>query len=197
MNQTILALLALMLTTSMSFSQQSATIFTYDKYIDDELEVMASSVALHVIEMTGAKAFDERTKPASMLTLGSPINSDDFSAAGAFGEATVCDLDQPYLNASGCDDMDDVHMGAGIWQVVPFNLVAGTTLDFDVNVQVFYVDDTDMDTVLLGAKSDHKKVIVTVRSPRHVKQQRYTDGFVTLSRVFPYSEVRALNRAGL
>ena len=154
-----------------------------------------SGVAMHVMELIGNRAFDERTKPAEVNTNGMPVGETQFTSASAFGEITGCDLDEPYKDNVQCDDIDDSHMAADEWQDVPFRLKDGKELPFDVQVRVFYVDSSNLDQPLVsGQRTLHKKVIVKVRSKRHVKQNRYNDGFVRLERIFSYDVKRAENR---
>ena len=197
MNQTILAFLALMAAGLLSFNQQQATLRSYSEILDDEMEVAASGVAIHVMEMISAKAFDERTTPAQLTTHGAPADESEFSAAHMFGEATPCDLDEPFLDAVGCDDLDDAHMADSLWQSVPFGMRGGVDLPFEVNVAVVYVDDVDLETVLTAGTSNTKRVRVRVRSRMHTQMGRYEQGIVQLDRLYAYNEDKELERAGL
>ena len=90
-----------------------------------------------------------------------PVGDTQFTSASAFGEASGCDLDEPYKDSIQCDDIDDAHMAADEWQDVPFHLKDGRELPFDVQVNVFYVDPSNLDLPLAsGQRSLHKKVVV-------------------------------------
>lgn len=195
MQQTILSMLALMIVGSFTLGQHRGTIQMYNELVDDELEIAAAGVATHVMELIGNRAFDDRTLPAEVNTKGMLVGDAELTNSTAFGEVTGCDLDEPYKDALQCDDIDDAHMAADAWQDVPFRLKDGKELPFDVQVRVFYVDPSNLDQPLVsGQKSLHKKVVVKVRSKRHVKQNRYNDGFVRLERIFSYDVKRTENR---
>lgn len=195
MQQTMLAFLALMIILVQSFMQQQMLLHTYREITDDEMEIMASGVALHVMEMVGGQAFDERTTPASIQTYGLPGGTADFTLPASFGSDTACDLDEPFLNTA-CDDLDDAHMEALAWQTVPFQFHDGRRFDFEVNVQVAYVEADDWDTPADAAvRTNYKQVQVRVRSPQHVAQGRYEEGFVQLERIFAYNSQQALDEA--
>ncbi len=195
MQQTILAALALMIVASFTLNQHIGTARTYNELVDDELEIAAAGVAMHVMELIGNRAFDDRTVPSEVNTNGMPEGDSEFTNDSAFGQETGCDLDEPYNDTVQCDDIDDADMADDEWQEVPFRLKDGKELPFDVQVRVFYVDPSNLDQPLLsGQKSLQKKVVVKVRSKRHVKQNRYTNGFVRLERIFSYDVKRAENR---
>lgn len=198
MQQTMLAFLAMMIILVQSFMQQRMLMHTYQQITDDEMEIMASGVALHVMEMVGGQPFDERTTPANIQAYGLPAGVDDFTLYAQFGSDTACDLDEPFRNtAPACDDLDDAHMDADAWQTVPFLFQDGRRFDFEVNVQVFYVEADDWDTPADPAlRTNYKQVLVRVRSALHLAQGRYEDGFVQLERIFAYNSAQALEDAG-
>ncbi|GMQ83018.1 MAG: hypothetical protein BMS9Abin05_2490 [Rhodothermia bacterium] len=196
MQQTILAMLALMIVGSFTLNQQRGAAKTYNELVDDELEIAASGVAMHVMELIGNRAFDSRTLPDQTNVSGMLVGSSELTAESAFGkQGTTCDLDEPFKDTSPCLDIDDADMAPDQWQDVPFRLKDGKELPFDVRVEVFYVDPSDLDKPLpTGQRSLHKKVIVKVRAKRHVRQNRYNDGFVRLERIFSYDIKKAENR---
>ena len=196
MQQTILGMLALMIVGSFTLNQHRDTARTYNELVDDELEIAAAGVAMHVMELIGNRAFDERTEPDEVNIKGMPVGSAELTSVSAFGTSgSGCDLDEPYKDTVQCDDIDDAHMAPDSWQDVPFRLKDGKELPFDVHVEVFYVDPSDLDTPLsIGQRSLHKKVVVTLRAKRHVRQKRYNNGFVRLERIFSYDIKKAENR---
>ena len=195
MQQTILAVLALLTVANFTLNQNRSVVRTYSELVDDELEVAASGVAMHVLELISNRSFDSRTSPAQVESGGMAVGTASYTVESAFGSQTNCDLDEPFKDTIPCLDIDDADMADDEWQDVPFRMRYGKELPFDVQVQVYYVDAADMDTPLpSGQTSNHKKVVVKVRSQHHVKQNRYPNGFVTLERVFSYNETRAENR---
>jgi len=195
MQQTILGMLALMIVGTFSLGQHRDAARTYNELVDDELEIAAAGVAMHVMELIGNRAFDERTEPAEVNTKGMLADEQQLTTSSAFGSSTGCDLDEPYKDTVQCDDIDDAHMAEGEWQDVPFRLKDGRELPFEVHVEVFYVDLSDLDTPLYsGQKSHHKKVIVRIRAKRHTRQNRYSNGFVRIERIFSYDVKKAENR---
>ena len=195
MQQTILAMLALMIVGSFTLNQHQGVARTYNELVDDELEIAASGVATHIMELISNRAFDQRTLPAETNTKGLVVGTAELTSSSAFGTATGCDLDEPYKDTVACVDVDDAHMADGTWQDVPFHLKDGKELPFDVHVDVFYVDPSNLDQPLTaGQRSLHKKVVINVRAKRHVQQNRYSNGFVRLERIISYDTKRAENR---
>jgi len=195
MPQTMLAFLALFSVTTFTLSQLNSVVGSYSELVDDELETAATGVAMHVLEMIGNRSFDSRTTADEVNSKGMPVGAVEFSVASYFGAQAGCDLDEPFKDVVQCVDIDDAHMPTDQWQDVPFRLKDGKNLPFEVNVQVFYIDPSNLDSPLPdGETSLHKKVVVKIRSDRHVKQNRYHNGFVRLERVFSYDKRRAENR---
>jgi len=195
MQQTILAVLALLTVTNFLHTRNRDVIRTYNKLVDDELEITAGSVAMHVLELIGNRSFDSRTTPDQVNSMGMLVGTTGLTKASAFGSMTNCDLDEPFKDFTPCLDIDDVHMDDTEWQEVPFRLRNGNELRFDVQAQVFYVNPLDLDSPLPpGLESLHKKVIVKVRSKHHAQQNRFPEGFVRIERVFSYDSRRAENR---
>lgn len=196
MQQTILGMLALMIVGTFTLGQHQGAVRTYNELVDDELEIAAAGVAMHVMELIGNRAFDSRTLPDQTKVYGMPVGSAELTTVSAFGKTgSTCDLDEPFKDTSPCLDIDDAHMAADEWQDVPFRLKDGKELPFDVRVEVFYVDPSDLDTPLpAGQRSLHKKVVVKLRAKHHVRQKRYDNGFVRIERIFSYDIKKAENR---
>lgn len=192
MRETILALLALSIVTTMSLGVLSTSIHSQLQQVDREIEVYASGVATQVMDYISSRSFDERTTPDKWKSLGEPADSSQFDAFSQFGTGgvTKCNLFEPFNDSIVCDDIDDAHMDT-IWQ--PFTYAVDTlgTFDFEVNAQVFYVDIATPDSVLTGAtRTNTKKVIVNVRSAQHHQNNR-PGGFVQLERLITYDPVAA------
>ena len=187
MSQTTLGILALATAMLIAVGQLLWTAQTQHRLVDSELEVMASGMARQVLEYAESRSFDQRTTPAQWLALGEPTSALDFDVASSFGNTPVCNLSDLSINASGCDDLDDLHMDSTAWQTIPF-VMGADTMNFQVNVQVFYVDDLTPETRLTGSnRSESKEMVVRVRSPLHLQNNRFTNGLVSLRRVFVYN----------
>ena len=187
MSQTTLSLLALSLAMLLSISQLQWSLQTKNRIIDDEMEVMASGVARRIIEFAASRSFDERTTPERWNEWGEPISVLDFNPSFNFGNYPDCDLENPWISNSRCDDIDDLHMDSTSWQTVSFSS-NGDTLFFEANVQVYYVADNNLEQRLYGYdRSMNKEISVRVRSPFHTLQHRNNIGLVNLRRVFSYN----------
>jgi hypothetical protein len=143
--------------------------------IDAEMEVMASGVALQVMEFIGQKDFDYATREGSYVTEASEL-----TAPSSFGVSGQCDLVAPiqvvapYTN---CSDLDDYH-GMTL-QEVPF-LMQSDTIYFKVTASVQYVTDAGEET---ESKTFNKKVTVSLSQD---EDQQFLLSPMTLSRVFSY-----------
>ena len=196
MQQTLYALMALALTSMLSFTQLNSQTQSYARLVDDELEVMGSGVLRRVLETADILSFDQRTTPAVWNANGgvTPLIN-EYELQAAFGNTPQCDLDEPFKNLVGCDDIDDLDMG-NQWQEIPFYFPNGDSLAFDANVRVHYVAASDLDTPLTsGARSEFKLVVVKLRTKFHAGTARYTDGFIELRRVYNFTQELAADRA--
>lgn len=163
MPQTLLSLLALALASLLTFNQQRLTVRSQQGMVADEVELAAAGLASEILELVGARSFDEATTPEKIAAGGGaiPYSPAEFSSAGSFGVAGGCDYLVP-ANTPDCDDVDDV--GGADWTPVAVRLARGRTLDFDVRTDVFYVaSTTSMEPA--EAPTRHKRVILDVRSP--------------------------------
>ena len=189
MRETILALLALSIVTTMSLGIMSASLQNSIKQIDREIEVYGSAVASHVLDYAGSRSFDSRTTPEKWK-LGDP-DSTDFSLFSTFGQSPDCNLFEPFNDTVICDDLDDLHMGVDDWQPYDYvvEIVDNDTLvvPFVVNTQVSYINIAFPDSVLpVTALTNTKKVKVRVKSLQH-KLDNLHSGLVTIERVFTYN----------
>lgn len=185
MAQTLLAVLALMLASLVSFNQQRNSVRNYSAMVQNEVEMAAAGTITHVIELIGSRSFDERSTPSAMLARNYlPSFDDDFNAATEFGDtdrgAGGCDLLQPFATPE-CDDVDDLDGMAN--EVVSAELSTGRTLPFTVDVDVEYVLDET------GTSSDHSTLhkLVTVRA----LSEYLPNGGISLQRVISYDPVKA------
>lgn len=190
MPQTLLALLALTLSSVLVLNQQRITTQGRQQMLSDEIELAASGLASDILEMIGARSFDEHSTPDAILALQHvPTVAANFSSPASGGAldrgANGCDLLMP-LNTPQCDDVDDVS-GLG-WQPVDVELAGGRTLPFEVRVTVHYVTDPGS-VAVSSTRTLHKRVTLDLRS-RHLTGDG-SQGHVSLTRVMSYDPVKA------
>jgi hypothetical protein len=179
MQQTLLALLALIITVLLSYNQERSMMHARTAMIDAEMEVMASGVALQVLEFIGHSAFDEQTTNDAKVTLTSEL-----TGGGSFGSSGRCDVSAPIETTypyALCDDIDDFH--EMVMESVPFILQSDTVF-FDVTAKVQYVD---ADGKVATGATFNKKVVVTVE---HAGLKQYLKSPVVLSRTFSYERLQ-------
>src|SRR5688572_8633343 len=183
MPQTMLALLALVLTSLIGYNQQRMQRRAYEGMIRDELEVAATGTAQNVMELVAARAFDEGSVPATMRNAGLldvPRSSELFVTSGAFGAtdrgADGCDLRDPNVTPN-CDDVDDVD---GVTGRVDVDLGDNRSLPFDATLHVVYVTGPADGAPVALVPTLHKRVTLSMTSPLMYQGQR---PLVTISRV--------------
>lgn len=186
MPQTLLALLALVLASFLSFNQQRLSSRSHQNMVSSELELAATGLASEVIEMIGARAFDRTTAPEKIHNAGGSVPStpDGFSPASSFGNNPDCDLLTPG-NGASCNDVDDVHWGG--WRPARVDLAHGRYLDFEVRTSVFYVTSAES---MEPAPSPtlHKRVVMDVRTDLVPSAP---DGILRVTRVLSYDPIKA------
>ena len=133
-----MGLLGLMITMLLSFNVQRASVTAKVQVINNEMETIASGVALEVLDYVGSKPFDTATalgpvENASELT---PL---PFSSGLAFEEA---------------DDLDDFHH-------IELHTLPEFDFDFTVDLTVEYVEENDP-AVIATTQTFAKKVTVTI-----------------------------------
>lgn len=165
MQQTLLAVVGLMTVTLLSLNQHRSAIETRRAMLDDEMEVMASGLALQAMEYIGTKSFDEATKdhegtasnPGRFSRIGD--SADNLSAI--IPEDRTCTL-LPAREGTGsyeaCDDISDFNEME--WERMPFAMGVDT-VHFEVTARVRYI--TEQREVLSSGTSKNKEVIVIVR----------------------------------
>lgn len=190
MPQTLLALLALAISSILVLSQQRLTLGSRQQMLSDEIELAASGLSSDVMEMIGARSFDEKSTPEAVFARQFiPREGGDFTSPGNLGSndrgGSGCNLLRPGLTPE-CDDVDDV--AASVWTPVSVELAHGRSLPFEVKIDVYYVDDPASITRASG-RTRHKRVTLTVRSP-HLRN-RTADGAITTTRVISYDPIKA------
>ncbi|MFK7844786.1 MAG: hypothetical protein AB8G77_05745 [Rhodothermales bacterium] len=129
MPQTVLAFLAMMIVTMLSLNQQHSMVLAYELMLNDEMEFMASAVALRAMEYISQRDFDAAV--AGTATVTDPTNLQ----ASPFNVGNDCTL-QGAINF--CTDIDDFH------GMLPDTMVfSGRDGDFKftVSAEIYYVDD--------------------------------------------------------
>jgi hypothetical protein len=130
MQQTLLALLALMVATLLSLTQMQSRLQDQREVYQSEMKEMAIGVATQTLEVVRARAFDENTigVPQDSITSPSALTSPPFTSGKhckAFGGSDMC------------DDVDDFHEMKPA--IVPFE-GPDFTVDFKVRAKVRYVN---------------------------------------------------------
>lgn len=203
MPQTLLALLALVLASLLTFGQQRLTVRSQYNMVTGEIELAGAGVASEVMALIESKSFDEQSTPEKIYDAQEvPTGSDEFTSSVFFGRLAGCDLQAP-ANTPGCDDVDDVHSDE--WQTYTIEMAREVIRDletgepisedsvyvrelaFEVRAQVYYVSDPQSMTPASG-RTLHKRVVLDVRSP-HV--QGDSEGLVRLTRVVSYDPIKA------
>lgn len=184
MAQTLLAMLALVLASLVSFNQQRNSASNYEVMVQNEIEMAASGTIMHIMEFIASRSFDERSTPDGIHGRNYlPEFGDDFIGVQHFGDtdrgASGCDLLQPFETPE-CDDVDDYSGLQGL--LVNAELSTGYALPFNVGVDVQYVHDA-------GDLSDHPTLhkLVTVRA----ESDYLPYGEISIQRVVSYDPVKA------
>jgi hypothetical protein len=173
MQQTLLALLALMIATMLNFNQMQAQLRTDQQAVRAELHQMALGVAMESMEVVRARAYDENVigVPEDEVNVPNDFSGPTFSTGNncnAFTEETT----------PTCHDVDDFH------EMVPatkqFDL-PDAQFDFRIEMEVRYVNE-DLDPV--NAKTRWKEVIISVQDVQN-------DGDSIMTRPITFSEVLA------
>jgi len=170
MQQTLLALVALLIATFLSFNQKQAAVQNQAQVVRGEMEQMALGVARETMNVIQARAFDRATAgvprdsivPTSEFEEKSSIQSSILDCA-AFG---------------GTDECKDVDNFYGDTATVSFTFPTGS-FEFEVNINVQYVN-ADLNPTG-GTKSDRKQIILEVQdnpssgNPRLPEPIKYTE----------------------
>ena len=195
MPQTLLALLALVLASLLTFNQQRLTLRAHNNLVEDELELAAAGLASEIVALIEGRSFDEKTTPSAIADKNGkvPDNPNQFTDGDTFGAEDRgpdgCDLLRPALTEE-CDDVDDVSWdedtGESPWHDVEVDLSHGRSFPFGVRVQVYYVDDPNsMDEA--ASRTRHKRILIDVRSPFAGDDE----GIYRATRVVSYDPVKA------
>ena len=135
-----MGLLGLMIAMLLSLNVQRASLSAKAQVIDNEMETIASGVALEVLDYAGSKPFDAATA-AGTVNDASELTALPFSTGMAYNEA---------------DDIDDFH------QIQTYTFPE-FDFDFDIDISVAYVDENDPE-VIAASQTFAKKITVTINN---------------------------------
>ena len=155
MQQTLLALLALMTVTFLNFNQMQSKQHHQRQVIRSEMEGMAASVALQTVEVIRARAFDAKTADTPKDEISSPSDLSDPD----FTTGNQCEVFFPE-NGAECNDVDDFHKMKTA--TIPFK-TPEFEIQFKVDVEVQYVNQSLQP---VDQRTYRKKVIVKVQDKR-------------------------------
>lgn len=149
MPQSVIGILALVLAILYTIHQQHAIMTEYEDMIRDEYEIMASGVALEVMEDVSRHPFDEATSgPYFVMT-------EEFKISKL--------AKHPFVYAYTYDEAMYLEHFNGTKTERSFQ--AGTSsISFDAEVEVHYVDESGEET---KKRTDKKQVIVRVFHERY------------------------------
>ena len=196
MPQTLLALLALVLASFLTFNQQRLTLRSHQNLVSDEIELAAAGLASEVLAFVDGRSFDEESTPSAIGDENGmiPEEPDEFTEGATFGPtdrgADGCNLLHPALTPD-CDDVDDVawdpdDLDDDGWRDVEITLSHERTLPFEVRMQVYYVDGPES-MVEADAPTRHKRILIDIRSPFAGDE----DGVYRATRVVSYDPIKA------
>jgi uncharacterized membrane protein YgcG len=186
MPQTILAVLTLMVTITLSLSTHRQLADQKRGMMRNEIEVMATGIALQAMETIRSRDFDRFVADHPNETADDP--QEDFEPKSSW---TSGDCEVFHESGADCNDIDDFHgMNAA---KIKFEMGGtGKKMPFHVRVQVRYMTlDSDDNFVPAGHQTYHKEVRVKVQDAPSGGVP-LLDAPIRLSRVFSYNH-RAKN----
>ncbi|WP_456424711.1 hypothetical protein [Rhodocaloribacter sp.] len=157
MSQTLLALVALLITMQISLVNQRSILNARVTMVDNELETIATGAALDILDYIGTKPFDEATA-TGFVSDAEDLTPLPFPTGGTYEEA---------------EDIDDFN---GIQ-----TYVYDTDIDdisFSAEIEVRYVDEDDITQVSV-TPTFSKEVVLTITHP-NLEQP------IVLNRVYSY-----------
>ena len=196
MPQTLLALLALVLASFLTFNQQRLTMRSHQNLVSDEVELAAAGLASEIVAFIDGRSFDENTTPSAIGDNNGSIPddpsqfSDGDTAGGTDRGDDGCNLLYP-AQTPDCDDVDDVSWdpdedGTSAWRPVTVDLSHGRSLPFEVRTQVYYVDNPNS-MVEADDPTRHKRILIDIRSP----YAGTDEGVYRATRVVSYDPIKA------
>lgn len=173
--QTLYAIIAMMLMSLFAMQQQRNALRVQMDMIDQEINIIASSVATERLEEIGSKAFDHATTNGNTITLSSAL-----TPTSEFGVN---------MDADANDDLDDFDGS----EVVVVRTIGGFDLSFTTSSTVHYVTPGNLDQVS-SSKTKYKMVTVTVTVSDELDESLYSvEGL--LRKTITMSQTYACNSA--
>lgn len=151
MQQSLLALVAMLVATLLTFSQMQARTQSQQQAVRTEVQQMALGVAMQAMEVVRARAFDAATVNSRP---GKTVEKTELTDT-PFSTGKDC---KAFGGTDTCNDVDDFH--DMVPATIPFSLADGE-FDFTVEVRVRYVDSALSPTG--GTPSYQKEVTVYVQ----------------------------------
>ncbi len=155
MGQTLYAIIAMMIVSLFALHQQRHAIRTQMDMIDNEINTIASGVAVERLEEVSAFAFDQKTKGGRIVESPSGLTAREDFGSGEGKDMPNDDLDD--------FDNTDVEMQRE---------VGGQPLVFEVHTTVDYADPVDTDQPR-EQRGKYKLITVTV-SPKDLDNSLYS-----------------------
>ena len=193
--QTLYALLGLIVATSFSFTVLERHAHLQRQAITREVEEMAGSVAVEVMEVIRGRAFDRTTAPGGGAK-GTTADLGLFDYNGSadhFSKAFTCyDNGNKRWLVNKCDDIDDFDdLNGADPAVIPFAMGEDEVVYFQIDVEVEYVSvETGTDGKKIFERHNgptfYKRVTVKVQDKWGDKVGMYVPTPVELSRVMTY-----------
>jgi len=177
MQQTLLAILALMVAVFLSFGQMQSSQRFQDQSVRGEMEQMALGVGMQTIEVVRARVFDSAVLGTGDDVVLEPSVFSDIP--GSLSED--CRL-HPGQNDSNVQDCKTIEEFNGTTGTVPFPL-ATDSVDFEVEVEVDYVC---ADLEPCSGPTARKKVTVFVQDASPDGQPHILPEPIRYSEVFAY-----------
>ncbi len=177
MQQTLLAILAMALAVTFSFSNQTKYVTTGQELIKAELQEMAGAVAVEALEIIRSRSFDQAILDGEEIS--DPSDFTFVSSGNHFSGGRDC---QPFGGPDACEAVEHFH--EMVTAIHPFQ-ISQDTFHFSIEIEVYYVD-------VLGNKSDvptnRKKVRASVQDAwPDSNREPFLERPVRLSRVFTYT----------
>lgn len=183
MQQTLLALLALLIATFLNFNQMQADIHSQRQTVNAEVQQMALGIAMQTMEVVRARAFDAATVG---IPEGEYVDPSGFAlkSEGEFGVSGDCKL---YSGGSGvdCSTIEEFHGTTGD---VPFQL-AGSSFPLNVKIEVYYVCsnlERASDSGECSEPTPRKEVVIRVQDSQPDGEPHRLHKRITYSEVITY-----------
>lgn len=134
MSQTIGAFMALLTVMTFTVNYQRSEILTQQRVVAGELEVMGNAIASEVMNYVATKSFDASVAVGTVSRLDP--NTANLTLSSDFGGKL-------YAEANDIDDFSGIR-----GQAFFYEMSDGNGFDFEVDIDVRYVDDTGKESLI-------------------------------------------------